>query len=212
MADRLDDLICTFHPGAGAMETLAILLLGWIIFGVILTIVGKLVYSRLLLDAPTEAQSLNSTAPPIATPVAPTSTEKSTISNTERFIKTLKANPPPAPPPKVPRSKSASRQSSVERSTNSHHPEVPNVTGSNADCVKWVTNCFSFIYTQPHILAELTASWKDSLNSQTKQSEADVSNFLYFYFKLRTSLNLTYRLVSRLKFNTSPFKMILYLV
>lgn len=52
MADRLDDLICTFHPGATAMETLAILLLGWIIFGTILTVVGKFVYSRLLLDAP----------------------------------------------------------------------------------------------------------------------------------------------------------------
>lgn len=178
MADRLDDLICTFHPGAGAMETLAILLLGWIIFGTILTIVGKLVYSR-LLDAPVEAQPLNSTAPPITTPAAPASPEKPTITNTERFINTLKAHPPPAPPPKLTaRARSSSRQPSVERSSSSssNHPGVPTVTGSNADCVKWVTNCFSFVYSKPQILTELIASWKESLNSQTKQSEADVSD------------------------------------
>lgn len=51
MADRLDDLICIFHPGATAMETLAVLLLGWIVFGAVLTLVGRFIYSK-LLDVP----------------------------------------------------------------------------------------------------------------------------------------------------------------
>lgn len=168
MADRLDDLICTFHPGAGAMETLAILLLGWIIFGSILTIVGKLVYSRLLIDPPKENQTLNSTAPPISAVVSPAPVEKPNISNTERFINTLKSNPPPALP-KVTRAKSVSRERSVD-----HHPEVPSVTGSNADCVKWITSCLSYLYARPQVLNDLNSSWKESLNVQTKQAEIEV--------------------------------------
>lgn len=168
MADRLDDLICTFHPGASAMETLAILLLGWIIFGTILTIVGKFVYSRLLLDPPKETHALNSTAPPLTAAVTPPPVEKPNISNTERFINTLKSNPPPALP-KLTRAKSVSSKS-VD-----HHPDVPSVTGSNSDCVKWVTSYLSFVYTRPQVLSDLNTSWKESINNQTKQSEIEVN-------------------------------------
>ncbi len=168
MADRLDDLICTFHPGAGAMETLAILLLGWIIFGTILTIVGKFVYSRLLLDPPKETHALNSTAPPLTAAVTPAPVEKPNISNTERFINTLKSNPPPVLP-KLTRAKSVSSKS-VDQ-----HPDVPSVTGSNSDCVKWVTSCLSFVYTRPQVLSDLNTSWKESINNHTKQSEIEVN-------------------------------------
>lgn len=180
MADRLDDLICTFHPGASTMETLAILLLGWIIFGTILTIVGKFVYSRLLFDGPIkETTTLNSTTPPLAAAVT-LPAEKTNISNTERFINTLKTNPPPALP-KLTRSKSGSSKSAVENQQPSHyyHPEVPTVTGSNSDCVKWVTNCLSYTYTRAQILIDLNNSWKESLNAHIKQSEIEV--FCYFY-------------------------------
>ena len=167
MADRLDDLICTFHPGASAMETLAILLLGWIIFGTILTIVGKFVYSRLLLDPPKETHALNSTVPPVSVVANSSPTvEKPNISNTERFINTLKSNPPPALP-KLTRAKSVSK-------SDDQHPDVPSVTGSNSDCVKWVTNCLSFVYAKPQILTDLNTTWKESLNNQTKQSEIEV--------------------------------------
>lgn len=200
MADRLDDLICTFHPGAGTMETLAILLLGWIIFGTILTIVGKCVYSRLLLDPPKETHTLNSTAPPISAVAPPTPTEKPTISNTERFINTLKSNPPPALP-KLTRSKSVSSKS-VDQ-----HPDVPSVTGSNSDCVKWITSCLSFIYARSQILNDLNATWKESLNNQTKQSEIEVCQcFNYSTVVVLTEL-LCCRLESRLKFNKFYFKM-----
>lgn len=155
------------------METLAILLLGWIIFGTILTIVGKFVYSRLLLDPPKETHALNSTSPPLPSTVVPPPVEKPNISNTERFINTLKSNPPPAPP-KLTRSKSVSTKS-VDQ-----HPDVPTVTGSNADCVKWVTSCLSFVYGRPQILSDLIVSWKESLNNQTKQSEIEVFKFITF--------------------------------
>lgn len=171
MADRLDDLICTFHPGAGAMETLAILLLGWIIFGTILTIVGKFVYSRLLLDSPNkEAQTLNSTTPPVTAVVAPSQPEKPTITNTERFINTLKSIPPPTLP-KLARSRSISSSKSVDQ----QHPDTPVVTGSNSDCVKWITSCLAYIYSRQQLLNDMTSSWKESLNAQTKQAEMDVS-------------------------------------
>ena len=171
MADRLDDLICTFHPGSSTMETLAILLLGWIIFGTILTIVGKFVYSRLLFDGPVnETTTLNSTTPPLPAAVPPLPVEKTNISNTERFINTLKSNPPPALP-KLTRSKSGSSKS-VDQPH--YHAEVPSVTGSNSDCVKWVTNCLSYTYTRTQILLDLNNSWKESLNIHIKHAEIEV--------------------------------------
>jgi hypothetical protein len=177
MADRLDDLICTFHPGASAMETLAILLLGWIIFGTILTIVGKFVYSRLLLDPPKETHALNSTVPPVSVVANSSPTvEKPNISNTERFINTLKSNPPPALP-KLTRAKSVSK-------SDDQHPDVPSVTGSNSDCVKWVTNCLSFVYAKPQIFTDLNTTWKESLNNQTKQSEIEVLTIYHIAYLL----------------------------
>ena len=171
MADRLDDLICTFHPGSSTMETLAILLLGWIIFGTILTIVGKFVYSRLLFDGPVnETTTLNSTTPPLPAAVPPLPVEKTNLSNTERFISTLKSNPPPALP-KLTRSKSGSSKS-VDQPH--YHAEVPSVTGSNSDCVKWVTNCLSYTYTRTQILLDLNNSWKESLNIHIKHAEIEV--------------------------------------
>ncbi len=186
MADRLDDLICIHDPTGSAMETLAILLLGWIIFGTILTVVGKFLYSRLLLDAgPKNAaspsssgtSSLNSTAPPVSTssssqPAAAAVSPESNkpVSNTERFINTLKQHPPPVPPGKLVRAKSTSR--SVDQLN--HHPDVPTVAGSNADCVKWVTAALNYVYARTNILSDMIGSWKESLNGLTKRSEIEV--------------------------------------
>jgi len=185
MADRLDDLICTSHPGASAMETLAILLLGWIIFGTILTIIGRFVYSKLLLDVPKD--SLLDPPPPgtagtagTAAPAPPSgenAAEK--VTNTERFINTLKSNPPPAPPKLLQRSKSGSVRSvhsfdaSQQQQQQHQHVLVPIVTGSNADCVKWVTNCLHFVYSRNQLWSDLIATWKESLNALTKRSEIE---------------------------------------
>ena len=195
MADRLDDLICTFHPGASAMETLAILLLGWIIFGTILTIIGRFVYSKLLLDVPKDdlidpAPPAPPAPPPSSTssPTVPTVAEKSNLSNTERFINTLKSNPPPAPPKLLQRSKSGSIRSSDghqhqlgHQLGHQQHPDVPQVAGSNGDCVKWVTAALSFVYSRNQLWNDLIVSWKESLNASTKRAEIEV--FFPFFFK-----------------------------
>jgi len=187
MADRLDDLICTFHPGASAMETLAILLLGWIIFGTILTIIGRFVYSKLLLDVPKDSL-LDPPATAAAAAPAAVSGENATekVSNTERFINTLKSNPPPAPP-KLQRSKSGSVRSvqSFDQPQQQQHQQhqhvlVPIVTGSNADCVKWVTNCLHFVYSRNQLWSDLIGSWKESLNTHAKRSEIEVNPLAIF--------------------------------
>lgn len=135
--------------------------------------VGKFLYARLLLDAGPGKDdgggtSLNSTAPPVSSaPPTPAAPEKP-ITNTERFISQLKSHPPPSMPTKLVRSKSTSSRS-VD-----HHPDVSPVAGSNADCVKWVTNSLSYVYSRSNILTDLTTAWKDSLNALTKRSEIEV--------------------------------------
>ena len=183
MADRLDDLICTFHPGASAMETLAILLLGWIIFGAVLTLVGRFLYSK-LLDVPKEALDPSATPPPLSLP-ATTKDAKSAISNKERFINDLKTKPPPTLP-KVARSRSSSTTRSVERV--SQIPEAngsptsgfPIITGSNADCVNWVTGALSWLFKHPPVQNDLIELWKDKLNALTKISEVEVSPLVFY--------------------------------
>jgi len=166
------------------METLAILLLGWIIFGTILTIIGRFVYSKLLLDVPKD--DLIDPAPPApppsstSSPTVPTVAEKSNLSNTERFINTLKSNPPPAPPKLLQRSKSGSIRSSDghqhqlgHQLGHQQHPDVPQVAGSNGDCVKWVTAALSFVYSRNQLWNDLIVSWKESLNASTKRAEIE---------------------------------------
>lgn len=168
------------------METLAILLLGWIIFGTVLTIVGRFLYSK-LADIPKESGS----PPPVLAPTspvlaAPVTVDKPVVSNTERFITTLKNNPPP-PVPKAGRTRSNSQSRSINRQSSTDaalaNAAVPAVTGSNSDCVKWITGCLSWFYTRPDILAEVSSLWKNSLNAHTKSSEIEASHSFSFYLK-----------------------------
>lgn len=169
------------------METLAILLLGWIIFGTILTIIGRFVYSKLLLDVPKDSLL---DGPPTAAPAVSSSASENPaekVSNTERFINTLKSNPPPAPPKLLQRSKSGSVRSvqsldqQQQQQQQQPHVPVPVVTGSNSDCVKWVTNCLRFVYSRSQIWSDLIGSWKESLNTHAKRSEIEVIiSFTFF--------------------------------
>ena len=169
------------------METLAILLLGWIIFGTILTIIGRFVYSKLLevpckdgtfmdLNSPDPSSPAAAAAAAAAaagsTPSSVTSptTDKAGISNTERFINTLKSHPPPTLP-KLSRSK---RSGSIDPQQQQQHGDVPSVAGSNSDCVKWVTNCLAFVYSRAQVWSDVSNSWKESLNDHCKRSEIEV--------------------------------------
>ncbi|KAL0129619.1 hypothetical protein PUN28_001707 [Cardiocondyla obscurior] len=56
LAERVDDLICSFDStGETTMDTLSMLIFGWMLFGLVVLCVGKYVYNRFVLNELTTA-------------------------------------------------------------------------------------------------------------------------------------------------------------
>lgn len=56
LAERVDDLICSFDStGETTMDTLSMLIFGWMLFGLVMLCVGKYVYNRFVLNELTAA-------------------------------------------------------------------------------------------------------------------------------------------------------------
>lgn len=65
LAERVDDLICSFDStGETTMDTLSMLIFGWMLFGLVVLCVGKYVYNRFVLNelAAAAASSSSSSA------------------------------------------------------------------------------------------------------------------------------------------------------
>ncbi|XP_018306143.1 uncharacterized protein [Mycetomoellerius zeteki] len=58
LAERVDDLICSFDStGETTMDTLSMLIFGWMLFGLVVLCVGKYVYNRFVLNELTAASA-----------------------------------------------------------------------------------------------------------------------------------------------------------
>lgn len=61
LAERVDDLICTFDTTDDfTMDTLSMLIFGWMLFGLIVLCVGKYIYNRFILSDKKIIDSVNS--------------------------------------------------------------------------------------------------------------------------------------------------------
>jgi len=65
LAERVDDLICSFDSaGETTMDTLSMLIFGWMLFGLVVLCVGKYVYNRFVLNELTVTAVASSSSPP----------------------------------------------------------------------------------------------------------------------------------------------------
>lgn len=63
LAERVDDLICSFDSaGETTMDTLSMLIFGWMLFGLVVLCVGKYVYNRFVLNELAPGASSSSSA------------------------------------------------------------------------------------------------------------------------------------------------------
>ncbi|XP_067208276.1 uncharacterized protein [Linepithema humile] len=63
LAERVDDLICSFDSaGETTMDTLSMLIFGWMLFGLVVLCVGKYVYNRFVLNELTVAAVASSSS------------------------------------------------------------------------------------------------------------------------------------------------------
>ncbi|KAK2707133.1 hypothetical protein QYM36_014974 [Artemia franciscana] len=170
MADRLDDLICAFHPDATAMETLGILLLGWIIFLSFLTLVAKFIYSKVIEVNTSVADTKTETKrPPPIVPIA------ATHISSEQKAAVLEALKQPSIAAKKlgTRGRSKSRDTSRESSRERETALSDVIAGPDEVSVKWVNDILSWLKTHPKQLEQLREEFRNGLNETAKNCEAE---------------------------------------
>lgn len=187
LADKIDDLICTFEGGGDTtMDTVAMYMFGWMLFGLVVLGVGRFVYGKFIRtrltsekSEPTEQPSPTTVTPKtdiveVAKPVKPVVAE---------IVKPVSSGPgkyvPPTPPIRKRLGSKTGRPTGLVKSKSSSviHPP-PTATGPESESVKWVNDFFSWLYSDIVVVNELLNTWIQSLNDFTKKSVAEVSFFI----------------------------------
>ncbi|XP_054285158.1 uncharacterized protein LOC129001748 isoform X12 [Macrosteles quadrilineatus] len=186
LADKIDDMICTFEgEGETTMDTVAMYMFGWMMFGLVVLGIGKFVYGNFVANKDPKSQSV------IVEPLV--TTTKSDIGVVDSAVKqppkdiVIKSSGggggggggggryiPPTPPG---RKRLGSRSGrpvgpigpAKPKSSNFIHPP-PTATGPESESVKWVNELFFWLYSDLVIVNELLGVWVESLNEYTKQS------------------------------------------
>lgn len=185
LADKIDDMICTFDgEGDTTMDTVAMYMFGWMMFGLIVLGIGKFVYGNYVANKDLLKSASVIVEPPV------------TVTKSENNVTEAPAKQPPkeivrssggggggrSAPSSTPitRKRLGSRSGrpvgpAKPKSTNFIHPP-PTATGAESESVKWVNEVFLWLYSDLVIVNELLNVWIQSLNDYTKSSVDEVSH------------------------------------
>lgn len=197
LADRIDDLICSFEGGGDTtMDTVAMLIFGWTVLGLFVLAIGKYVYARFFakINVSKDTAAPSAIAETVATVPVNSATEPiADISDGEKpitksdvgtvFAKTSSARSggkfvPPTPPirKRLSTKKGSGPTPAGPRTYALATP--PTATGADPESVRWVNEVFLWLYSDLVILNELLNVWIQTLNEFTKKSVAEVSGVL----------------------------------
>ncbi|XP_067003359.2 phospholipid transfer protein C2CD2L isoform X3 [Anabrus simplex] len=174
LADRIDDLICSFEGGGDTtMDTVAMLMFGWMIFGLVVLAIGRYIYSR-FLSTPTDTKEK------VPVVVEPKAIVASSVSEDGTAVPAPKEAPkivprpaggtvPPTPPvrKRLSTKKGSGPSPSPSRST---LVPPPLATGPDSESVQWVNEVFYWLYTDLVIVNEILGVWIQALNEYCKKS------------------------------------------
>jgi len=176
LADKIDDLICSFEGGGDTtMDTVAMLLFGWIIFGLFVYGIGKFIYTKYVKSAASKTNAVAAAA------AATTSVSEETITKRSVGKETRNAGGyiPPTPPVRKRIGSKKGAPSGPLKTAPKLTPAnlPPPATGPDSESVHWVNQVFAWLYSDPVALNELLGVWVQSLNESTKKSVTEVSLF-----------------------------------
>ncbi|BES99954.1 Phorbol esters/diacylglycerol Hypothetical protein domain (C1 domain) [Nesidiocoris tenuis] len=184
LADKIDDLICTFENGADlTMDTVAMYLFLWLIVGLTVVGFGRYVYgrfvSRPVKEEPTAA--VDGKAAAAVTETAPTKEPTPKPVASGRAAPSPARYVPPTPPSRKRLGSRTGRQSPGpvviaargKSAAAAVGPPPPSATGPDSVSVKWVTEMFAWLYSDLVVVNEALAIWLQSLNEFTKKSVAE---------------------------------------
>ncbi|CAB3363244.1 Hypothetical predicted protein [Cloeon dipterum] len=163
------------------MDTVAMLIFGWMVFGLFVLAIGKYLYQRLVGGLPEDAKPVIEdisavTIPSVSVedgaivvkPVPPTPPVR-------RRTAPKKVSPGPAPPPASGRSaKAASPGLGAQPKQLARHGtpllNSPTATGPDTDSVRWVNRVFQWLYCDLTAVQDVINTWILALNEFTKKS------------------------------------------
>lgn len=183
LADRIDDLICSFEGGGETtMDTVAMLIFGWMVFGLFVLLIGRYIYGRYMGgNTPKETKPVIEDIASVIIPSVSVSPEDGSV--------TVKAVPvPPTPPVRRRVSKKVSPgpapglgarplQATSASPTGGRPASLiyaPQATGPDTESVKWVNRVFQWLYSDPAVVADVVNVWIQALNDTTKKAVAEV--------------------------------------
>jgi len=157
LADRLDDLICAWDKVVGTdLDTIVLLLLGWLAFGGVIFVLSHFIYSTIGKDDVQQQVLAPAQIPP--------------------FQPNVEHVPPPSSNYSVPLNGLApGSNNSSGRISPAAPSNLPQAVGSDQETVDYVNKCWKFIYANPAVRADIQAIWLDKLNEFAKRSALDES-------------------------------------
>lgn len=191
LADRIDDLICSFEGGAETtMDTVAMLIFGWMIFGLFVLGIGRYIYGRFISSS--EVKEKSPVVPqPVAIAAAPSVSEEVPVTK-ELPRSTVAAAPrtagttvPPTPPIRK-RIAKKGPVSAPSPTKSTSYVQPPFATGPESESVQWVNEVFFWLYSDLVVVNEILNVWIQSLNDFTKQSVTEVSCDLIFVSSVKS--------------------------
>ena len=214
LADKIDDLICSFEGGGDTtMDTVAMLMFGWMVFGLFVLGIGKFIYAKYVRGGNWKGSNA---VPPVAS--SPGGSDDHTVKSA--IAKDLRSSAssggayvPPTPPVRK-RIGSTKRGSSTGPLKSA--PKIspvnlpPPATGPDPEAVHWVNQVFAWLYSDPVTLNELLGVWVQSLNESSRKSVAEESvnafalrrSFHFIFCSVCIVVNFTFQhiLSTNLKF------------
>ncbi|XP_071450245.1 uncharacterized protein [Hetaerina americana] len=176
LADRIDDLICSFEgSGDTTMDTVAMLIFAWMVFGVFALLVGRYIYGRFISGSSLSWGSHKSSADdPAAVAAALTAAvalppeEGSATPGAKGGEHRPRSVVPPTPPMRKRLSAKGSAPAPALKAPSLFPPPV--TTGPEIESVKWVNAVFAWLYSDLTLVNDLVGAWIQSLNEATRKS------------------------------------------
>lgn len=207
LTEKIDDLICSFESGGDfTMDTVAMLIFGWAVLGVVVLALTKYVYGRFFAKkAPVSNEPILSKKVASGTESSGVSSTTTTTSATHKeqskemskdksdglslYSKTSSAKTggkfvPPTPP--LRKRLSTKKGSALIPAVSRTPTQIPSlsITGPDFECVQWVNELYMWIYSNSDIANEILNVWLQTLNDYMKNSTDEVrkqTNNFYYY-------------------------------
>jgi len=189
LADKIDDLICSFEGGGdSAMDTLAMLVFGWTVLALFVLAIAKYVYARFVKKSAVPADVVKAVT--VSTDAAKTDTATPVVKPEVKSVPAAAAAPTrrgsaggrvgnggkfvsPTPPLRK-RLSAKGAPSPVGSARPGPGVTLPTVTGPDPEAVRWVNELLYWLYSDGNGLEEIVNVWIATLNELAKKSVEEV--------------------------------------